>query len=476
VRQLVALLVVVSGACTASRNVPAGLADAAVDEAMSGEGGDGAAADAMSQPDGLVLADRAADLPNQDAAPPDDGYPPDTTLRPDLADAYVQPTAACTALASSLPFACTLRGSGKFVVRDTSAAAGTRTLEVQLYFPRGRKPGESVRLVASDSLDDRRFRTYASSPAILAADGTAALELQAEDWDIGAALLPDAKGLRAQVRFGVGLEVEDGVVFLVPVGEAPAPTMVPLSTASWLSPLTGMDLRASAPFEDGALRGLLIVDGDRVVPSRTLPVPPDFGTNELAFALRPAEGGTFPAATALALDAGAVTDIVGRRFQAAAVDSLIPSAQLSDLSFATAPPAGAVAGTFDSSDWPVSNGVLAIPPPTAPGNPRFFSYEVVVGLGPPPAGATLARVRLQSNCGSVYAGLAQVALMDERGEASRIDVSSTGCSTSFKEHVVGIPGRGKLYLVFEHVAFRRSTAPGPDVSSRVFQLDEIRFE
>ena len=66
--------------------------------------------------------------------------------------------------------------------------------------------------------------------------------------------------------------------------------------------------------------------------------------------------------------------------------------------------------------------------------------------------------------------------MDEHGSASELEVSYGACSDDFKDQTVGVPGPGKLYLVFEHLAFRRSTSGLPDVSQRTFRLDEVRFE
>jgi len=348
-----------------------------------------------------------------------------------------------------------------------------------IYFPNGRVAGAPV--VLAMSLPGQ-WELSVSAPVALDTDGGAAhLRLGDIDTNVDATLAPGADEVSLRVELFRPLPWDEPSTFVTTTlafaGDAPEPVLT--ARHNWLSPVSGVDLTASAPIDPGTLTQLHVLDGVVVVP--TLSTTDDGAL----IRVRPPPPAALPPARPLQLVVGGVRDIIGRVVRLNPVPSLTTSATIADLTFATPPTADTIASSTTPGWLLSSGGVLQLPDmPNAGGD---GSYTIVLPLGAVPAGTSRARLRMRPRCSPRIRapGTSALALVNEQGLATSVaglaPCAPAGVDPSLLDPdpgaVVDLPGPGRLFLVLDnHIAV---PDPYSDVSGsgeRIYFIDDIAFE
>jgi hypothetical protein len=332
--------------------------------------------------------------------------------------------------------------------------------------------------------------TFFGTPVTLASDLSATgLSVSGHDETITAELLPGSGGLLATIAANFaspGTDVGDdrtGTLTMCPSGVAPTPSLQ--VSAAVLSPLATLSLNASTPLAASALDGLRITSplGNvpvKIVPSTSAGSRYANGPNFTITALS-----SFPPGQPLTIDASQVRDVLGQPVAVTTSSALVLTTTdvLSDLSLATIPPLGAVAGsgcvssafaTLDAAvpsemsrctsgglrssgsvtfkkgglTGPNVDGLLALPATTA------TKLRVRMSVGDP--------VALGTSCqsGTSYAAMVKgvMAVVGPNGETSALETLL--CDGNVSDHVLALPSASPLWLAIHLEGF----APVPFMS------------
>jgi hypothetical protein len=393
--------------------------------------------------------DLPASLDTGDARP---GRPIDVAYDADTRSSDVSLGSCSSELAGTAPFGAAL-GNGTYI-----------------YFPGGRVAGAPAQLgVASPVVAGRYF----FGPQVLLADDLSAtgLKVAGHDKQVVGDLLPGTGGLAATVTVNAaspGSDVADPrttSVLLCAAGDVPEPAMELVDTG--LSPISTLGINTTTPFTTSGLAAALRFSSPLgPVPIKVSPDPYAgtgyaHGPNYVLAAVT-----AFPPGQRLTVDASQVRDVLGRPVpfkqdmlgNPVVITVLGTSAVLSDLTFASAPPSGAVAG---SGGGTVTNGVLSF---ARSGSSSGRNVDGLLAL--PPLSATELRVRIRvgddvpgwpwcvSDNRSASMEWAAMAVVGPNGESSyRIALSCNG----MVDRVLELPKASPLWLAV-HV---EGVAPTP---------------
>jgi hypothetical protein len=338
-----------------------------------------------------------------------------------------------------------------------------------IYFPGGRVAGAPVQLgVASPVVAGQYF----FGPQVVLADDLSAtgLKVAGHDKQVVGDLLPGTGGLAATVTANAaspGSDVADirkYSALLCAAGDVPEPAMELLDTG--LSPISPIGVKTTTPLTTSGLAALRITSPLGPVAIQVSPDPYAgtgyaHGPNYVITAVS-----ALPPGQRLSVDASQVRDVLGRPVplkqdmlgNPVVLTVLGTSAVLSDLTFASAPPSGAVAG---SGGGTVTNGILSF---TRSGSSSGRNVDGLLAL--PPLSATELRVRIRvgddvpgwpwcvSDNRSASMEWAAMAVVGPNGESSyRIALSCNG----MVDRVLDLPKASPLWLAV-HV---EGVAPTP---------------
>lgn len=376
-----------------------------------------------------------------------------------------------SSLHGPVPFGCAM------TPRAPVAALGER--QFAIYFPNGRVAGGPV--VLAMSLPSRWELSVSAPVALDPERGAAHLRLGDVDTNVDATLAPGSDDVSLRVELFQPVPWDEPSTFvtatLALAGDAPEPALT--ARHNWLSPLSGVDLSASAPIDPGTLTQLRVLDGEVEVPAAST-------TDDGALIrVRPPAAAALPPGRPLQLVVAGVRDILGRVVRLNPVPALMTSAAIVDLTFAT-PPAVATIASSTTPGWlTTSSGVLQVPDtPNAGGD---GSYTTVLALGVAPAGTSRARLRMRPRCPQRIGapGVSAVALANERGLATSI-VGVAVCVPAGVDArlldpdpgtVVDLPGPGRLFLVLDNqIALPDPYSDISDSGERTYFIDDITFE
>jgi hypothetical protein len=390
--------------------------------------------------------------------------------------AEAAPSACATPLVGATAFGAVLSGTGDFETDAPNSPTPVRpkTIAVQVYFPAGRLPGKPV-ILAMPTRWPRPGLAWSTPQILDATAGIAAIPGIGIGDDLatgfsGALVGPD-QGLQGTgfSNFAFGSDVADsgrGPITLCPAGDVPAailtssdPAFVP-NLPLWFAP--------SAPLDEKNLPAISVDSGGKNVPVKvTLERQFLPGT---ALVLTPV--GAFPPNQPITIELGGLADPLGRPFVIAAPPPLRTTATVTDLTFDTPPPVGAV--VEQGPVWHGSNvagGLLTV------GDRNGFGVSALVALGDP---GTKTKVRLhgQWDCGAFRQAPTEesrtLVIVGAQGEASPVMLT---CGPP-QDVVVDRPAAGPLWLSFvgppnrSHPQF----GPPPGPTSIAAQIDSIAFE
>ena len=411
--------------------------------------------------------DAGPDLPGSNTEADALGPAPDLSL-----------AASCkTGLSGAAPFGAQVSGTGTFPnqIAASTAAPITSTMTAYLYFPAGRVAGGQALLAMQSRVVQGLY--FFGSPVTIAGDLSATgLAVSGHDETITADLLPGSDGLRATIAANFsspGTDVADdrtGTMTMCPSGDAPAPSLQ--VGAVVLSPLGTLSLNSSTPLAASALDALRISCPLGEVPVKTAPNTQAGSRYAIGPNFTITASSAFPPGQPLTIDASQVRDVLGRPVPVTvsygATLVLTTTDVLSDLSLATPPPSGAVAGTgcvssaFPALDAAVpgdmsrctgggiaSSGSLTFKNMRATG-----SVDALLAL--PATTATKLRVRMSvgdpvvsgTGCqsGMSYASMSKgvMAVVGPNGEASAPE--TLACDGNLADHVLALPSAAPLWL------------------------------
>jgi hypothetical protein len=433
---------------------------------------------------------RAIDAGLSDVSVPDlvaDG-PPDVAA-PGLSD--VAPTSCPTALSGTAPFGMMLSGTAVFA-RDfpPGVPPATHTMNVYIYFPKGRVAGAPVQLGVQSLAFPGQY--LFGRPSTLEEDLSApTFGVVGHSMAIWGDLLPGAGGLQATISANFTYPPSDmydgrtGSMVMCPAGPVPEPMMQ--ISGALASPLSSLSVNATTPIALDAIKGLRAASplGDVA-----LTVSSPVGDAEAVvpnFSL--AAVSAFPPGQPLGFDGSAIKDVLGRPVPLVveSVPVLATSAVLSDLTFATTPPAGAVAASgCASTPFPSTDAGAALGMAMCTGGGRVSDGMLKVGeysrqvdallaLPVPEASATKLRVRMAvgENCAysSTRSGIA--AVVGPHGESSA-PVALT-CTGALGEYVLALPRGEPLWLVVHIEGGMQNPYYSPAPYPPPVTIDELAF-
>jgi len=384
--------------------------------------------------------------------------------------------ASCeTGLSGAAPFGAQVSGTGTFPnqIAASTAAPITSTMTAYVYFPAGRVAGGQALLAMQSRVVQGLY--FFGSPVTIAGDLSATgLSVSGHDETITADLLPGSDGLRATIAANFsspGTDVGDdrtGTMTMCPSGEAPAPSLQ--VGAVVLSPLATLSLNSSAPLAASALDALRIASPLGDVPVKIAPNTSAGSRYAIGPNFTITANSAFPPGQPLTIDASQVRDMLGRPVPVTYGGTLVLTTTdvLSDLSLATTPPSGAVAGTacvsspFAAFDAAVpgdmsrctgggiaSSGTLTFKNVRATG-----SVDALLAL--PATTATKLRVGMSvgdpvvsgTGCksGMSYASMSKgvMAVVGPNGETSALE--TLACDGNLADHVLALPSAAPLWL------------------------------
>lgn len=358
----------------------------------------------------------------------------------------------CTIVADE-PRAIRLRGQVAYT-RDVGAASPVTLTETRLlYLPRGRGPNAPLIL---------GFGDYAGSFVEVSAmfdarAGVGDISFRGRDGsDVSwtASMSPPDGALALQITRNINTttDVRDdrqGATTLCPDGDAPAPTLRPLIE---VGPTGPWRFGASAPVAVGVDTIALRSNGVRVEVS---------GRWEAGWlALTPAR--SVAPGSEITLDLAGVRDPVGRVFsQEAPVRVLTTTEVVTDHTFDTAPPAGAVVGGRAET----RGGALRLSSRTG----RIGPYVSLVALGEWPAGRVTVRYQTAFARSETFTA----SLVRADGASVSLPIESGTAGDPIREAQASVEGNGPLWL---QVTDRSATQRPGWIPSRlpVFVLDEVQ--
>jgi hypothetical protein len=386
------------------------------------------------------------------------------------------PTSACAPLSGDGAFGALLSGEADFIAYGSPVGTPPprrARVDVHAYFPEGRRPGKPVYFAMPTRYPRPGISTR--GPFLIGAD----LGIpRSDDFTIiddletlvKPALVGPDQGLEGEVQknFAFATDVGDGAraqMRLCPIGSAPAPVLAgdePVAVPTlplWLTP--------SAPPRPETLAQLKVTAAGVDVPIRVEFARADATGYHVGSGITVTPLAAFPPGAALTVDATGVLDRLGRPFTVSALPApLITTATITDRTFSTAPPAGAVAGShtqatkFEPGSLRVGQRLFSAAPPA----------RALIAIGDP--GGKQIRVRVGVSCDSGLL-ISTAALVGQRGESAPLALA---CGTPV-DQVVSAPASGPLWLsvVVEPKRSHPQSLPTPAGSNEVV-LDEVAFE
>jgi hypothetical protein len=394
------------------------------------------------------------------------------------AGAETAPPGSCAApLVGATAFGKVLSGTGDLEtdIPNSPTPVRPKTITVHAYFPAGRRPGQPV-ILAMPTRWPRPGLAW-SMPQIL--DATAGIPAIpgidiADDLGTGfsGALLGPDQGLQGtgSANFAFGTDVGDsgrGPITLCPAGDVPAATLTSNDPA--FVPNLPLWFAPGAPLDEKNLPAVSVSSGGKNVPvtaTVTLRQPFFAGT---ALVVTPVVA--FPPNQPLTIELGGLADPLGRPFVIAAPPPLQTTATVTDLTFDTAPPVGAVVEQGPAGHGSnVAGGLLIL------GDRNAFGVSALVALGDPGA-RTKVRLHGQWDCGAFRQAPTEqsrsLLIVGAQGEATQVALT---CGPP-QDVVVDRPAAGPLWLSFAgppNQSHPQFLPPGP--SSVAAQIDAITFE
>ncbi len=382
---------------------------------------------AVDRPDATTLTDApdAAVTTDRPDVPVRTDIPDVNVATPDVPDAG--PVGECIPAGAS-PFAARVRGAA-MAFRDAGVGSVTLTEALDLYLPMGRAAGAPVVFAFESGWPQRRLVTLQGAfDASLSAGGVTFVGVYTSDVSFGLRLDGPSGGVVMNItrNLSITTDVSDYVsarVTLCPAGDAPAATLAYVADAA---PSLDLRLLPSSPIAAG-------VDGVRMTAGGAA-VPATVTADDGVLVVTPTA--PWPVNAEVALDLSSLRDVMGRPYTTSnALTTLRTTAELTDATFDTAPPAGAVA----SSTANVAAGSLSFAMARA-------RQRALVSLGAL-AGATRVALRYRYPCAFVSPPTARLLAAD--GRSSSFTLAPPMGAPSTLESVVDVPGSGPLWLLLE---------------------------
>jgi hypothetical protein len=372
-----------------------------------------------------------------------------------------------TALSGTEPFGQRLEGRGIFTFTFSSDSTRDEVedgLALDAYFPRGRVDGAPVIFGLPTTWPRQGF--YPISASLRGDLGSSELTFSGSDGrdiELGGRLVgPDDGVLLDAVRNFASADTDvadiaEAALHLCPSGDIAAPTLTPAPVL--FAPTAALWFTATA-----------LVDPATLVVRATDGVEPIAVEASWSEAVRVAPTSAFPPGATLAFDLGATADLIGRPFTLGGEGlpmPLVTMAVVTDPTFETAPPEGAV--VVDGASVTHRAGLLSI------SQVRSGNVQLLVAL-PDRGGATRARIRFDASTDWGGSQDRRAALVAANGTASYFELTGTSESGSPAEHVVVLPGAGPLWLsVSVDVQPNRPQSYGGDGAVDI-AFDSISYE
>lgn len=385
-------------------------------------------------------------------------------------------------LAGDGPFAARLTGSAELTVDADGTPAGAFDERLDVWFPEGRRPGARAWISHEVSWP---WAAVTAREVTLDESGGASVELSGADgaqFGMRGVLVGPDGGAEIELVRNLAAPLDDrgfgasGRMVLCPTDEAPAAELhapAPLEGTAGaphpLSPLSPVFVGATSPWSSAPTIEVF-ADGARIDVEVDHDVPPAFRPTDAQVVLvRPRMA--FPPGRPIELRASG-SDVLGRPY--VLVDTAIvleTTAVLTDLSFDTPPPDGAIVGAH------IEDGALRLG--RHPGAAGAHQDRTLVALGEPPASATRLRVSHRLTCagGASAPSLPRVALVTSDGTAS---VTELPCADPldhvFTSLTLDVPGPGPLYFVVDRYVQPNPPQVHPGYTWIVSEIDGLAFE
>lgn len=388
--------------------------------------------------------------------------------------AETNPTRCPEPLAGEAPFARALSGEGQLTSLNPTDPRPARParIEVHAYFPGGRRLGAPV-ILAMPGRYPHRALFFPAAVTLDASAGVAGKGLHVRN-DLGfgfsGALIGPDQGLvgEGHANFAFGTDVADearGPITLCPSGSVPAPELI--TDHETFSPTQHLQFAPTAPFDPTRPPDIQVTAAGKPVAAGLQQGHIYFGTGGVSWWV--VATSAFPPNQPVTIDFGGAHDVLGRPFTVRRLPApLVTTAVVADRSFATLPPAGALAvgGGTDRTTVVLNDGALVIGT-----GPSDSEGQALLALGDPGSAASV-RILAGLDCKIPNVGSVGVDLVSEAGETARIRVE---CGAP-QAVTVQRPGTGPLWLSVIVGGGWRHPQVLPRPPADRLRLDDITFE
>ncbi len=381
-----------------------------------------------------------------------------------------------TPLGGDAPFAARLGGAVDLYDLD-GAFAEAREEHLDAWLPEGSEPGARAWISHAVRWP---YEAVAAVEVTLDADGTAPFVLRGSDGAdlaLDGMLVAPGGGALVELERNLASPATDvgrgarGRAMLCASGAAPGAELrwVDAESGPPLSPLSTLRLGPTSPWASAPAVEVQAGGAPVAVSATEEALEPGWDMTPIQLlALRPLAA--FPPGRAIELHA-AGADVLGRDYALiGSHEVLSTSAVLTDGSFETPPPEGAVAGEARVVEGRLELGDRI-------GETSLRPTRVMIALGEPPAAAARLRLSHELACSPARGAPLRVGLVAGDGAASVIELAcppegASGLGTA----ALDVPGPGPLFLVLD-----RDTRPdrpqwGPSYAWVAARVDELRFE
>ncbi len=362
----------------------------------------------------------------------------------------------CAPITGTTPFGAHLEGTGP--ITDAGGwidASGTVSAAVDLYFPSGRVPGGEV-VAVGWKFGGGSVISYGVLDSTLSARGLRVVDPNCSGGVVGDLVGP-ADGIEGLATNNTSapsdaLMLVTGPVKMCAVGAVPEQRIDPPLPAT-LSPLAALTIRGSRPFARTSFASVSASTMEGPVPLTVTAADPGA---DIALSLS-----LFATTT---IDISGLRDVLGGPLGLSTTRTIVPTAVLADLSFASAPSENAYVGGPIS----VASGVARI------GNSYPGDAAIAIAIGSP-AGKTSVRLRHRIECSppSVTAGWSVSVIA---ADATSV-VLRPACGSSFTEQTITLAGTGP-YIIYasRERSYSRPCSYPSWAPYNVYELDQISFE
>ena len=362
----------------------------------------------------------------------------------------------CAPVSGSAPFAVEMRGSYAL-----SGDGGIRTVDVRLYFPKGRVAGAPVVLVGGFPFVPGILVSRQTIDATLGATGFVLRDPNCGN-QLDARLVGPADGLVAHLKINVSepsdaVSTREGNAALCRYGPHDAiPVWAPAST---FLPTDAIVVRNSEPLD---LLSFATVTASTSAGTFALIVEE---VQSGLFGLRAKE--SFPPSASFKVDLSGIRDVMGTAFgTTVAPHVLAATAVVTDRTMTTSPPTGAIATLVGSSS--TSAGKLTV----GDGGLVGDGYAAVIGLGSEPSSTKLRlRHRLVCKLGEYAPVKVQIVASD-----GTTTVAKPTCADAPADETLTLVGKSPYTLVVDSRSERRPCYYYGSPTKRDYELDELAFE